>query len=304
MKKIIVTAAFIAQTFFVFVGYGQKLKTEQITYSYTRLPALPVKGITNYQVSFEAAYEAKNQQSLKDYNDQKMAAVEKYRKDVASYEIMVKAANDHYDKEMAEYNKKSFGSKLAEKSLLDNNRPIRETVTKPYISYVPEPKLQSSYDYKIMANTYIQLDGYHNNPAEEALKIIVVLYGYDHTQPRTMDEQQENLKIGGSAGTTTYKSTNYHVEFSYRHPMAVKVYTPDGKEILSLTPPELNSYKIYKSAASDQPTRINSELLVKTTEEKVLQDNLHFINNLLNDRYGFSSIKRVATLFYVKDLST
>jgi hypothetical protein len=300
MKKIITGCLFAVTAFYAAAGYAQKLKTEQIPYSYNRLPALPIKGITNYQVTFEAAYEAKNQQALKDYDQQKFAAEEKYRKDVAVYAVQVKAANDRYDKEMAEYNKKSFGAKLAEKSLLDNKKPVKEIVSKPYVAYVPEPKLQSSYDYKVMADTYIHLEGYQNNPAN-ALKIIVVLYGYDHTQPRTMDEQQDNVRLGGSGGNGTYKSTNYHAEFSYRHPMAVKVYTPDGKEMLSLTPPELNSYKIYKSMVTDQPTRINSELLVKTTEEKVLQDNLRFLNNLLNDRYGFSSIKRTATLYYIKD---
>jgi hypothetical protein len=201
---------------------------------------------------------------------------------------------------MADYNKKSLGSKLVEKGLLDNSKPVREIVQKPYREYVAPPVLQSSYDYKTMADTYIRLEGYKNEP-DNALKIKVLLYGYDHTQPRTMDEQQDNIRMGGAGGTATYKSTNYHTEFSYRHPMAVKVYTPDGKELLSLTPPELNSYKIYKSANTDRPTDINTALLVKTNEERVLQDNLRFINTMLNDKYGFASVKKTAVLYYIKD---
>jgi hypothetical protein len=300
VKKITSTCALIVTALCNLAVYGQKLKSEQIAYSYNRLPALPVKGITNYQVSFEAAYEARNQQALKDYDQQKLAAEEKYRKDVAAYTGLVKLANERYDKEMADYNKKSLGSKLVEKGLLDNSKPVREIVQKPYREYVAPPVLQSSYDYKTMADTYIRLEGYKNEP-DNALKIKVLLYGYDHTQPRTMDEQQDNIRMGGAGGTATYKSTNYHTEFSYRHPMAVKVYTPDGKELLSLTPPELNSYKIYKSANTDRPTDINTALLVKTNEERVLQDNLRFINTMLNDKYGFASVKKTAVLYYIKD---
>jgi hypothetical protein len=63
----------------------------------------------------------------------------------------------------------------------------------------------------------------------------------------------------------------------------------------------LNSYKIYKSDATTTPLRINTELLVKTYSEKILQENLKFINNLLNDKYGFAKVQRVATLYYIKN---
>lgn len=280
--------------------YGQKLKTEQIAYSYNRLPALPVKGINNYQLHVDATYEKKNQQILKDNELQKRAAMDKYQKDMAAYSGLVKSANSRYDAEMAEYNKKSLGKKLVEKSLLSNSKPIKEVIPKPYLEYVPKPLLQSSYDYSVMAGTYIHLEGYKKEP-ENALNITVLLYGFDHTLPRTMDEEQNRIRMGTGSGTSTYTATSYHTEFSYRHPMAVKVFTPDGKEMLSITPSELNSYKIYKGGSTDRPTDINKELLIKTTEEKVLQDNLRFLNNLLNDKYGYSSISRTATLYYIKN---
>ena len=283
-----------------FAAMGQKLKSETIAYSYTRPPAVPIKGLTNYQVKFEAAYEARNKQLLKDYQGQLQAAREKYRNDMAEYPKLQKEANDRYDREMAEYNKKSTGKKLTERALLSAGKPVREVIQRPYMQEVEKPVLQSSYDYGMIADTYIQLDGYHKDPAN-ALKILVLLYGFDHTVPRTMDEQSDNIGLGGAAGTRTSKSTYYHTEFSYRHPMAVKVFTPDGKEVLSLTPPELNSYNIYKSASTDQPKRINSELLLKTSEEKILQDNLKFMNTLLNDKFAFSKVTREATLYYIKD---
>lgn len=281
-------------------SYAQKVKSDQVTYFYNKPPAVAVdKNVKNYQVVLEAAYEAKNQQLLKAYEQAKREAADKYRKDLAEYPGLVKAANARYDKEMAEYNKKSLGTKIVETSLNGSTKPVKQLPNQPYLATVPAPDLQPSYDYGALGSTYINLQGYQNCP-ENALKIVVSLYGYDHTQPRNMDEQQDNVRIGGG-NTGTYKTTLYHTEFSYRHPMTVKVFGPDGKEQLSLTPPELNTYKIYKSEATSSPVRINSELLIKTSAEKILQENLKFINGLLNDKYGFSSVKRVATLYYIKN---
>lgn len=274
--------------------YGQKLKSDEIVYYYNKLPAVQVdKNIKNYQSNIVAAYEAKNQQLIAEYEQNKRAAELKYEKEMMAYPALVKAADDRFDKQTAEYNKKSLGSKL-----LDNNKPVRQIPDKPNLAYVEKPVLQASYDYKTLADTYINLQGYQNSPGN-ALKIVVTMYGYDHTVPRTMDEQQSNVSLGGGPAKT-YTSTQYHTEFSYRNPMTVKVYTPDGKEMLSLTPAELNSYKIYKSNATDRGTSINSDLLIKTSQERVLQENLRFINNMLNDRFGYSSIKRTATLYYIK----
>lgn len=236
---------------------------------------------------------------MKEYEQQRLSAEEKYRKDLAAYSGQVKLANDRYEKEIAEYNKKSLGTKIAERSLLDNRKPVREVIAKPYVERVDKPVLQSSYDYGTLGDTYIRLEGYQNSPSN-ALKIIVLLYGYDYSQPRTVDEQLDMVNIGGGR-TSTYKSTRYHTEFSYRYPMAVKVFSPDGKEVLSLTPPELNSYKVYKSMVTDRPAIINTEQLTKTLQEKILQDNLRFINNLLNNQFGYSSVEKSATLYYIKN---
>lgn len=277
------------------ICYGQKIKSDQVTYFYNKPPAIQVdKSVKNYQVVMDPAYEAKNQQLLKDYNDAKRAAIEKYRKELADYPAQVRAADARYDKDIADYNKKSLGNKI-----VDGGKPQRQLPPKPYFVDVAPPDLQPSYDYSALGATYINLQGYQNAP-DNALKIVVTLFGFDHTQPRNMDEQTENVKIGGGNGGVS-KATYYHTEFSYRHPMTVKVFGPDGKEQLSLTPPELNSYKIYKSDATTTPLRINTELLIKTYSEKILQENLKFINNLLNDKYGFAKVQRVATLYYIKN---
>ncbi|SMC94705.1 hypothetical protein [Pedobacter nyackensis] len=280
-------------------SFGQRLKEEKISYSYNRLPSATIAGIKNYQVVGEPAYEVKNKQLLEDYKQQKKEAIDKYNREIAVYASLVKSANESYEKAMAEYNKKTIGKKIVEQSLLASGKPQKEFVAKPYLETVELPKLQSSYDYNTILSTYVKLEGYQLDPSN-ALKIVVLFYGFDHTQPRSIGEEMSNLS-SGDGKTSAYKSMVYHTEFSYRHPMAVKVYDPQQKEILSVTPPELNSYKIYKSANSDRQLKSNNELLIKQNEERVLQANLTFINNLLNDKYGYSSVKRDAILNYIKN---
>ena len=300
MKKVFKAGLTVVLMIITGACYAQKIKSDQIPYFYNKPPAVAVdKNIKNFQVVLDAAYETKNQQLLKNYEQEKRATIDKYRKDLAEYPGLVRAAQARYDKEMADYNKKSLGTKIVETSLNGNGRPVKQLPNKPYLVEVPYPDLQSSYDYGALGSTYINLEGYQNNPTN-ALKIVVTLFGYDHTVPRNMDEQQESVSLGGG-NNGVHKTTLYHTEFSYRHPMTVKVFAPDGKEQLSLTPPELNTYKIYKSDATTTPVRINTELLVKTSAEKVLQENLKFINTLLNDKYGFSKVKRTATLYYIKN---
>jgi hypothetical protein len=82
--------------------------------------------------------------------------------------------------------------------------------------------------------------------------------------------------------------------------MSVKVTLPDGKELFNLTPQELNTYKIYKTPESTTPAPLNPELLIKTNEAKILQDNLTLINNLVNDKIGYKQTLRRTELYYVK----
>ena len=266
---------------------AQNIKSEEITYYYFRLPMQPLdKGIKNYQINFEAPFEAKNKQLQQEYEQQTKEAGEKYVLEMAEYNTQVKVAETRYDKELAEYNKKSAGEKWVEKKILEeNNKPVKQLPQRPYQPVVNKPVLQTIYDLKLLSNTYIDLEGLQKTK-DNGLKILVTLYGYDYSQPRV---------LGENSGTSIY----YHTEFSYRHPMAVKVNLPDGKELLNLTPSELNIYKNYRGNAGGQ--QVNSEALIKSSEEKVLQDNLFFMNDLLNNRYCFSKVKRTAKLYFIKN---
>lgn len=281
--------------------YSQKIRSDEIVYSYSKLPAQPLSSsLKNYTVRIDAVYEEKNRQLTAEYEAAKRKAQDKYDKEMTEYPAAVKAAEAKYEKELEEYKKKSLGTKIVEKSLLgENTKPVKQLPSAPYLESVTPPVLKTSYDYPVLANTYFHLNGYEDNPSN-AVQVIITMYGFDYTQPRVLSVQKDMLSYSNGR-STSYKAPYYHVEFSYRHPMAVKVLLPDGKEIMNTTPQKLNIYKIYRSADSDKMPQVNEELMVRTNEEKLVQANLKYIDSLVNDQIGHAKVERTARIYYIKE---
>ncbi|MBK7443981.1 MAG: hypothetical protein WBP43_02695 [Chitinophagales bacterium] len=283
-----------------FPAIAQNVKDEQIEYQYIKLPLTPLSFTPkNYQASIFATFEAENAKLQAAYEADLAVAEAEYQTAMAAYPGQVQDAKLAYEKALAEWNEKSLAEKVVEKQVLnENNKPVEYIPSPPYKRSVPQPKLQTSYDYPVVADTYLQLGGYDKKP-QDAVLIQVTIYGYDYTQPRQMTAQKNVTSIVNGQSTTR-SVTYYHVEFSYRHPMSVLVLSPDGKELLNITPQELNVYQVYKSDDSEKPLDINTELLVKTKEEALFQNNLIFINNLVNDVYGYAPTNREAKLYFIK----
>ena len=297
------TKIFSVLCIFLFIANtteAQNTKSEKVEYTYIQLPLNPLpKSITNYQSSIFAAYEAENQKKKAEYEAQMAAAEADFQKEQAAYPAKVKAAEDKYAAEMAEWEKKSLAEKVVEKQLLnENNKPVKKVPSPPYKRGVSQPKLKTSYDYPVLAASNLKLDGYNNSPTG-AVKIEVTLYGFEYTPPRQLT-QQKSIVSSANGTTSTSQVTYYHVEFTYRHTMSVKVTSPEGVEMFVLSPSELNNYKTYKSADSKTSVSFNEVQLVKTYEEKILQENLKLINELVNDRIGFRRTARSTELNYVK----
>lgn len=282
------------------IAFAQNVKDDVVVYSYVKLPLNPLTVTPkHYQASIYATYEAENQKLKAAYEAELAQAESEYNEAMAAYPAIVKAAKDKYEADLAEWNEKSLAEKVVEKQILnENNKPVEYIPAPPYKRYVTAPKLQTSYDYPVIADTYLRLGGFENRP-ENAVLIQVTLYGFDYTQPRQLTVQK-NITSIANGQSTTRSVTYYYIEFSYRQPMSVLVLNPDGTELFNLTPQELNTYQIYKSPETEKTQDANNELLVKTREEQLFQDNLIFINDLINDKIGYQSTERSATLYYVK----
>lgn len=279
---------------------AQNIKNETIAYSYIKLPLQPlVLNEKNFVSSIFATFEEDNVIKKAAYGDELQKAENEYQSEMALYPARVKEAKDKYEKDLAEWNEKSLAEKVVEKQVLnENNKPVEQVPYPPQKRYVPEPKLQTSYDYPVVSETYLNLGGYYRNN-QNAVNIVVTIHGYDYTEPRQMTEQKNVVSyVDGQSSTRAV--TYYHVEFSYRHPMSVLVTDPQGNTIMNSTPQELNTYRIYKSEESDKTLSINTELLIKNYEEKIFQENLTFINNIVNDQIGYPFTNRIAELNFVK----
>lgn len=282
------------------LAFAQNVKNEPLEYNYIKLPLTPLPTtIKNYQSTIFAPFEVENDKKKAAYEAELAVAEAAYQKEMQDYPAKLKAAEDTYALEMAEWEKKSLAEKVVEKQLLnENNKPVKRLPSTPYKRSVPQPQLKTSYDYPALCATYIILGGY-NNSFDNSVKIDVTLNGFDYTHPKQVSEvkQMTSVKNGVSS---SYNETYYHIEFSYRHTMSVRVTLPDGKELFFVTPQELNTYKIYKSGETKTSQVINEEVLVRTYEEKILQENLKLINDLVNDKIGFKRELRKTEFSYVK----
>ena len=276
---------------------AQKIKDEEIKFTFHQLPSKPLSAtIKNYQSFVIAAYEAKNEELKKDFEARQAAERARVAEEERTYPARQKEVQDRFDKDMAEYKKLDGTDKLAERMITGSapKKPVLYELPKPYYSEPALPKYQTTYDYKVLADTYIKLEGFENN-AENAVKVSVTLYGFDFTEPRITSQVVNVLQNG-----QTQNRTMYALEYSYRHPMSVKVEAPDGTVLLSNTPQKLNSYTVVKGGSSDKMPSYNRDLLVKDVEQKILQKNLTYIDSLVNDLFGFASIIREVEINYVK----
>ncbi|MDB2656415.1 hypothetical protein N9Y60_00010 [Crocinitomicaceae bacterium] len=197
---------------------------------------------------------------------------------------------------MKAWKEKSIADKVIEKKILEeDNRPVMQSPPVPFLQHVQEPKLQREYDAEALASTYLVLDGF-NDAADNAVTIEVVMYGFESTNPRVVSEVKNILKDG-----QTRKVTYYHIEYTYRHTMTVTVNNPDGSGRFKLAPSELNNYTKYETKASTTRPALNHDALITMHEEEIIQNNLEFIRNLINDKMGFKNQPRSVELYFIND---
>lgn len=309
------------------IGNSQNIKDEDLEYQYIQLPQTDIRNLVkNYNVKLVPLFEANNKKLMAEYEievqkakkefenktntmpQQQVLADAQFEKEIAQYDKDLKEAEDKYAKEMAEYNKKSIGSKILEKELLGQNnkpskqlpnKPYRKIVTEPYLKTVTLPVLHTSYDYPAVCNTYLRLYGFEQN-SEKAIDITVTLSGFENTKPTVITTQQNEMRVSNGQ-SSSYPVNYYSTEFSYRHPMSLLIKMPDGKILQNISPPEFNNYTVYKSPGSKVQSNTSNEMFIKTAEEKCIQSNLAKINDLMNNMYGFKPMPRKAILYYVKN---
>jgi hypothetical protein len=279
--------------------FGQNIKSEDLKYKYIKLPSNPIQPrILNYESSLSSASDEENAKIMAEYEKEKARADADYERELAEYPVKVKAADEKYEKDLAAYNEKSLGKKILEKQLLnENTKPVKDYVPQPYKRNVPKPDVKTIYDYPSVAATYLKLDGYQKGA--NGLTYHVTMQGFEHSQPSVKSEVKKESKLVNNVATMA-DVTYYWVEFTYRNQMSVRVANASNQEVFYVAPTELAEFKTYKSTSSKTAPSSDYSGLYRTVEEKVLADNLTFINHLVNDRIAYEITDREVSLDYVK----
>ncbi|NBU47508.1 MAG: hypothetical protein EBS34_08730 [Flavobacteriales bacterium] len=296
MRKINLLLVLITVT----TALGQNLKSEDLRYNYIKLPTNPIQPrVLNYLSSMSSSSDEENAKIMAQYEKDMAQAEADYQREMSEYPAKLKAADEKYEKELAAYNDKSLAKKILEKQLLnENTKPVKDYVPQPYRKNVSKPNVKTSYDYPSLAATYLKLDGY-NKLSDNALSYHVNMQGFEHSQPSVKTEVRKEATRVNNVSTTA-DVTYYYVEFTYRNPMSVRVANSLDQEIFFVAPTELSDFKTYKSTASKTYPSTDYIALFKTVEDKVLKENLTFINHLVNDKIGYEVTLRETSLDYVK----
>lgn len=295
MKK---TSLLIAILSISSVAFCQKIDDPEISFTYVRNPLTPLqKTIKNYQsfavIPYEDAIIAKDKEAQEKYAKEKAD----YPKVVADAEAQFQADMKQYEADMEAWKKKSYGEKLLESQVLnENNKPVKPYYTKPQ-----EPVLQLEWHQKVfsknmLASTYLKLDGFANN-AQHAAIITVKLLGFENTEPELINSPSSVYDVKLKATRTIYK---YWYEMQYKHPIELKVEEPGKGIILDEILPQFNNY----SKATTETTEgtyppLDREAFVGNYQDKIVTENMKQISEYINDRFGYSPINRTITLYRV-----
>jgi hypothetical protein len=292
MKKLLLTALSVA---LLATAHGQKIKDQDLTFKYQRLPSTPLaKTITAYNSAVVLPYEAENAQKKADYDKKLQYADQQYKLDMETYTQQQKEADDQYNKEMEEYNKKSGAQKLIDKKVLDESKPTRRIVPVPYKQIPVMDNIKKEYDKSLLADMYVKLDGYEKG-TENAVKITLTIYGFDNSTP---EMKTSTMSVYNPQGQSTQKSS-YYYEFQYRLPMSVKVEA-DGKVLMNQNFEDQTAYQTFKSKSYDRESDLRNandpKVIVDQTEDKVLKENIAAVMEAVNSRFGKSTIERKTIL--------
>ena len=292
MKKMYLVALMLCLT----SVYGQRVLDETATGKVTRLPLKPLgKELKSYSFTVVSPYPENN-------NSAREFAQKKYNDELANYPAAVEDAKKRYNEAVAEA-KNTFKIEndawekmsLVERLALKDQKPVlrlpREAEYKVAEPRFVEPDLTKLivYDTKLLANSYLHLDGYTKGETN-ALKGKITLYEFERMDPlaktKTVSYYDNNTK-------STQNRTETYYETQYRR-AAELVLEYNG--VLLYNGIFENSNDFVTLTSSTYPNLLN-------IEKQTVGDLLTQINEYINSNYGISQIETKHVVNYVKNKS-
>lgn len=240
--------------------------------------------------SFRQVAEEKYQAELKNYPNKVRAAQKEYDEvTVKDYDKSVLAAKEKYKLESDEFNKMSKFEKLA----LIDKRPTLNIPAKPAFVNPPLPYVQSIntgdiiiMDPEVLAKNYIKINGFAQGA--DGLKIKIDFKPFEWVEPVAAIVDVENYNPQTKEKFIT-KQTQFVTK--YRQPATLEIKL--NNEVLKTgVYGETGTYQILTTGS--KPNRAS-------IERPLTESTLTYMNNYLNENYGYPQITRNVVLFYVKN---
>lgn len=280
-------------------AFSQKAIKNNVEFDFVSLPINPLdKSIKNYSSQVILAYEEEiinqKEQAQEDYE----RALANHSQNIIDSKVLYNEELVRYDTAMAEYKRKSFGKKLIEKELLnENTKPVKPryyTPSKPYLQKIFHQKI---FNKQMLASSYLNLEGYNNSP-ENAFIITATLFGFENLEIELKSKAYVTVNSKTKQRTET---THYWHEVSYKHPINLRITSPSGEVIIDKTFDEFNEYLFAKSNVSKGNTAgLNKERFLKGLQSTIVERNMKIIDDYINENFGFARKTRNTIIFTVK----
>lgn len=249
--------------------FAQKLKRESVSFEYMSRPSAPFEGeVSTYEVFISQPFKEGQEAA------------------VAEWEAECERVTAQYQADLEEWNSKSTGAKILEKSLLDEGKPKLYLPAKPSIN-------QKVFDESFLG-AKIDMPGF--NRAAGGAVITIELTGYEST-PSEMVTKEKKSKEG-------VVSHEYHRKMQYRHVMRYSVMTPGGDMIIDEVYAPSESYQTHTSKTYTSSSALNKAWNETSINAKLqnssVEANMKGISGIIKDKFCFYPKSRSWTIFYAK----
>lgn len=291
MQKILLLIG-VAGSLGAFSASAQHIDDRDVKYEYQRLPLMPLdKSIKNFQVKVVAPYEAENEKAEQEYKRALGNIDGDFASAQAAYAKQVAEIKAQYEQRLAEYNKQSLGSKMLNKGMLNEGKPVL-TIPYPPQKTAPQPPLLRPVVDKNAVAGNLRLPGYTRGTTNAA-SITVTLYGLEAGEPKRDDSGASFMSGASTPGTPTYVT-------DYRYPVGVKVEVPGQGVVLEETIPATAEYKQMRSPSPSLGSPEQRKLALDPLELKLRDDNIKLAQQYLESQFGITQVPRTTVLYTVE----
>ena len=275
-----------------FSASAQRVVDREVKYEYQRLPLTPLdKAVKTFQVKVLAPYEAENDRAQQEYKRALANVDSDFASAEAAHAKAVAEVKAEYERQMAEYNKKSIAGKMLSKGMLNETKPVLTLPYPPQKVQPAPPLLRPTVDKNAVAGN-LRLPGYTRGTQNAAI-ITVTLYGMEAGEPKRDDSGSAYLSGASTPGSPTYLT-------DYRYPVGVKVEVPGQGMVVDETLPATAEYKQLRTPTPTLGSPEQRKLTLDPLEAKLRDDNLKLAQQYLESQFGIVTVPRTTVLYTVE----